>query len=871
MNLNKFTIKARKAIESAIQLANQFDHQEITTAHIMAVLIKQSEGIIPSILNKLEINPGTFYDEIESILSKKPTITGRVNQPYLSNELNKVLSVAQKEADRLKDDYLSTEHILLASLKTKNDLTPLYNKYNVKEKDVLAILKEIRGNQRITDENPEDKYQVLEKYARNITDLARKGKLDPVIGREQEIRSVMEIISRRRKNNPVLIGEAGVGKTAIVEGLAGRIVENDVPENLKNKDVIELDMGSLLAGAKFRGEFEDRLKAVMKEIKAAEGKILLFIDELHTVVGAGAAEGAVDASNLLKPALARGELHCIAATTINEYRKYIEKDAALERRFQPIMIEEPDIDSTISILRGIKDKYEIHHGVKIKDSAILAAANLSERYISDRFLPDKAIDLIDEACANIRIQINSLPAELDNLERKIRQLEIEEHSLKKEENEESKKRLKQIQEELSELHEQANHIRVRWEQEKKMISNVRELRENIDEVKNQIHKAERTGDLTKASELKYGKLRELQTSLEAAEEELNQLQETGRILKEEIDENDVANIVSKWTQIPVSRMLESEAEKLLELESELHKRVVGQDEAIKAVSDAIRRNRAGVSPEDRPVGTFMFLGPTGVGKTELAKTLSKSLFDTEKAMIRIDMSEFMEKHSVAKLVGSPPGYVGYEEGGRLTEAVRRKPYSVILFDEIEKAHKEVFNILLQILDDGLLTDGKGRTVDFTNTVIIMTSNIASDEIYNAEDPDNLSQTIIREALQNYFRPEFLNRLDEIITFHSLSKKDMRKILDIQLNDLRKRLEKKRIELNVSQKAEDYLVEKGYDPKFGARPLKRLIQREIDNKIAIALIKDWEQQGDKNKKHPIFIDIKNDKIAILKNQNVQNND
>jgi len=871
MNLNKFTIKARKAIESAIQLANKFDHQEITTAHIMAVLIKQSEGIIPSILNKLEINPGTFYDEIKNILSKKPTISGGVNQPYLSNELNKVLSVAQKEADRLKDDYLSTEHILLASLKTKNDLTPLYNKYNVKEKEVLAILKDIRGNQRITDENPEDKYQVLEKYARNITDLARKGKLDPVIGREQEIRSVMEIISRRRKNNPVLIGEAGVGKTAIVEGLARRIVENDVPENLKNKDVIELDMGSLLAGAKFRGEFEDRLKAVMKEIKAAEGKILLFIDELHTVVGAGAAEGAVDASNLLKPALARGELHCIAATTINEYRKYIEKDAALERRFQPIMIEEPDIDSTISILRGIKDKYEIHHGVKIKDSAIVAAANLSERYISDRFLPDKAIDLIDEACANIRIQINSLPAELDNLERKIRQLEIEEHSLKKEENEESRKRLQQIQEELSELHEQANHIRVRWEQEKKMISNVRELRENIDEVKNQIHKAERTGDLTKASELKYGKLRELQTSLEAAEEELNQLQETGRILKEEIDENYVANIVSKWTHIPVSKMLESEAEKLLELESELHKRVVGQDEAIKAVSDAIRRNRAGVSPEDRPVGTFLFLGPTGVGKTELAKTLSRSLFDTEKAMIRIDMSEFMEKHSVAKLVGSPPGYVGYEEGGRLTEAVRRKPYSVILFDEIEKAHKEVFNILLQILDDGLLTDGKGRTVNFTNTVIIMTSNIASDEIYNAEEPDNLSQTIIREALQNYFRPEFLNRLDEIITFHSLSKKDMRKILDIQLNDLRKRLEKKRIELNVSQKAEDYLVEKGYDPKFGARPLKRLIQSEINNKIAIALIKDWEQQGDKNKKHPIFIDIKNDKIAILKNQNVQNND
>lgn len=869
MNLNKFTLKAQKAIESAIQLADKFKHQEISTAHVIAVLIKQNEGIIPSILNKLEIKPGNFYSEIENILSKKPTVTGAAKQPYLSNDLNKVLSLAQKEADRLKDDYLSTEHIFLASLKTKNDLTELYKNYGIREKEVLTILKDIRGNQRITDQNPEDKYQVLEKYARNITDLARKGKLDPVIGREQEIRSVMEIISRRRKNNPVLIGEAGVGKTAIVEGLAGRIVENDVPENLKNKDVIELDMGSLLAGAKFRGEFEDRLKAVMKEIKAAQGQILLFIDELHTVVGAGAAEGAVDASNLLKPALARGELHCIAATTINEYRKYIEKDAALERRFQPIMVEEPNVEATISILRGIKDKYEIHHGVKIKDSAIVSAANLSERYISDRFLPDKAIDLIDEACANIRIQINSLPTELDNFERKIQQLEIEEHSLKKEKNEASQKRLNEIQAELSELNEQANHIRVRWNQEKEMIAKVSALREEKDQIKNQISKAERKGELDKASELKYGRLREIEQAVKESSKELDDLQESGRILKEEIDENDVAKIISKWTHIPVSKMLESEAEKLLDLETELHKRVVGQDEAIQAVSDAIRRNRAGINPGDRPVGTFLFLGPTGVGKTELAKTLSKSLFDTEKAMIRIDMSEFMEKHSVAKLVGAPPGYVGYDEGGRLTEAVRRKPYSVILFDEIEKAHKDVFNILLQILDDGLLTDSKGRTVDFTNTVIIMTSNIASEEIYNAEDPDDLSNAVMLEALQNYFRPEFLNRLDEIITFHSLSRNDMRKILEIQLSYLRERLKRKQIVLKISQAAENYLVEHGYDPKFGARPLKRLIQREIDNKIAIALIEDWEQQAKIKKKHPIIIDIKDDKIAILKNQNVQN--
>ncbi|MEA2104959.1 MAG: ATP-dependent chaperone ClpB [Candidatus Cloacimonadota bacterium] len=859
MNLNKFTIKAQEAVESAVQLADKFEHQEISVAHLIAVLIKQNESIITTILNKLEVSIDSIYQDIENILNKKPQISGNVQQPYLSQELNRVLAAAQKEADRLHDDYLSTEHIFLASLHIKNEVSPIYKKYGVDEKNVLKILKDIRGNQRITDQNPEAKYQVMEKYARNLTDFARKGKLDPVIGRDEEIRSVMQILSRRRKNNPILIGEAGVGKTAIVEGLAGRIVENDVPENLKNKDVMELDMGALIAGAKFRGEFEDRLKAVLKEVKAAEGQIILFIDEMHTVVGAGAAEGAMDASNLLKPALARGELHCIAATTLNEYRKYIEKDAALERRFQPIMVFEPDVNDTVSILRGIKEKYEVHHGVKIKDAAIIAAANLSDRYISDRFLPDKAIDLIDEACANIRIQIDSLPTELDVIERKIRQLEIEEHSLKKEKDRKSKERKNDIQENLKELKEKGNHIRVRWQHEKELISHVSDVKKQIDETKTEMRFSERNGDLARTSELKYGKLRELQEILKKKNSKLDDLQKNNRILKEEIDENDIANIVSKWTHIPVSKMLESETEKLVHLEDELHQRVVGQDDAISAVANAIRRNRVGISPEGRPIGTFLFLGATGVGKTELAKTLSKILFDSEKALTRIDMSEYMERHAVSKLIGAPPGYVGYDEGGNLTEAVRRKPYSVILFDEIEKAHPDVFNILLQIMDDGRLTDSKGRTVDFTNTVIIMTSNIAVEE---AVSPTNdIQKSLIMNALKDYFRPEFLNRIDEIIKFHILSAEDMGKIFDIQFDDLQKRLFKRHIDIAISDGAKKYFGKQGYEPEFGARPLKRLIQREIENKLALILLEETKNENEDDKNYQVNIDIKNGHVAL----------
>ncbi|HEX38035.1 MAG TPA: ATP-dependent chaperone ClpB [Candidatus Cloacimonetes bacterium] len=863
MNLNKFTLKAQEAIQSALQLAEQFGHQEITPAHVMAVLIKQREGIIPSILSKLEVNKDQLYQSIEKILQNKPSVSGSSQQPYLSQELNKIFSTAQKEADRLNDDYLSTEHIFLAMLRDKNELTDTFKKFGITEKDVMQILKEIRGNQRITDQNPEEKYQALERYARNITDLARKGKLDPVIGRDDEIRSVMQILSRRRKNNPVLIGEAGVGKTAIVEGLAKRVVENDVPENLKGKDIIELDMGSLLAGAKFRGEFEDRLKAVLKEVESAEGQVILFIDELHTVVGAGAAEGAVDASNMLKPALARGELHCIGATTLNEYRKYIEKDPALERRFQPVMVFEPDTEDTISILRGIKEKYEIHHGVNIKDSAIIAAATLSERYITDRFLPDKAIDLIDEACAHIRMQIDSLPTELDEIERKIRQLEIENHSLRKEKDEKSMIRKKEIENRLKELQEKANHIRTHWSREKELIGAIREIKEMIDHTKTEMEQAERNADLTKASELKYGTLSKLQDELKKRNKELEDLQKDQKILKEEIDENDIAEIVSKWTHIPVSKMLESEAARLVDMEKDLHKRVVGQDEAIVALSNAIRRNRAGISPEGRPIGSFMFLGPTGVGKTELAKTLSKILFDTTKAMIRLDMSEYMERHTVAKLIGAPPGYVGYDEGGQLTEAVRRRPYSVILMDEIEKAHPDVFNILLQIMEDGRLTDAKGRTVDFTNTVIILTSNIASQEIFAAKTKDDIPQTVIMKALQSHFKPEFLNRLDEIIIFHKLSQEDMQEILSIQLGDLKERLEKRGFHIEITEKAREFILTHGYDPQYGARPLKRIIQKEIENKIALELLKDYniEEDSSSMKHRALIVDLKDGQIVI----------
>ncbi len=835
MNVNRFTVKSQETLETAKNIAQEQGNQEILSIHFFAALLQQEEGLVVPLLKKIDIDTNQLIYDINKEIQLLPKVSN-ISQVYLSGELNKVLIQAEKEMQLFQDEFISLEHLLLAIIEKGTKTNKIVSDYKIDRHKIIKALKEIRGNQRVTDQNPEVKYQALQKYARNLTLMASQGKLDPVIGRDDEIRRTIQILSRRRKNNPLLIGDPGVGKTAIAEGLAKRIIDRDIPDNLKDKDLLELDMAALIAGAKFRGEFEERLKAVLKEIEAADGKILLFIDEIHTVVGAGAAEGSVDASNMLKPALARGTLHCIGATTMNEYRKYIEKDAALERRFQPILISEPSVEDTISILRGIKEKYEVHHGVQITDSALVAAAVLSDRYISDRFLPDKAIDLVDESCSYLKMEIDSIPTEIDEIKRKIRQLEIEKLSIQKEKDPASKERLNKLKKEMADLQEKERRLTLNWEREKNALKMISTTSEEIENIKSEIQKAERDGNLGKVAELKYGALPQKQKALDEFKRQMKNIPKEDQLLKEQVDEEMIAEIVAKWTHIPVSKLLQSELEKLINMESFLANRVVGQKEAIDAVSNAIRRSRSGLADSEKPIGTFMFLGPTGVGKTELAKTLAAFLFDTEKSMIRLDMSEFMEKHSVARLIGAPPGYVGYEEGGYLTEAVRRKPYSILLFDEIEKAHPDVFNILLQILDDGRLTDGKGRTVNFKNTVVIMTSNVGSQMIFDAgEEPsENISDKLMN-VLQQYFKPEFLNRLDEIIIFHRLNKEQIKNIVKIQIRELQNRLAEKRISLHIADNALDRIAEEGYEPQFGARPLKRVIQKEIENNLAISML------------------------------------
>src|ERR1700720_2764304 len=844
LRFEKMTVKAQEAVQEAQEIAARHENQQIEPVHLLAALVAQEGGVVPPLVTKLGIRPEALSQEIEREISRLPKVQG-FGQQHMGTAVNRVLERAFKEAEKFKDEYVSTEHLFLAIANEDRDPAgQLLKRQGASHEAILQALTSVRGSQRVVTQNPEATYESLEKYARDLTELARRSKLDPVIGRDEEIRRVMQILARRTKNNPVLIGEPGVGKTAIVEGLAQRIVSGDVPDVLKTKRLVALDLAALVAGAKYRGEFEDRLKAVLKEITQAEGQIILFIDELHTLVGAGAAEGAMDASNMLKPALARGELRAIGATTLNEYRKYIEKDPALERRFQPVTIGEPSVEDTIAILRGLKERYEVHHGVRIKDAAIVAAAMLSQRYITDRFLPDKAIDLIDEAAAGLRMEIDSLPSEIDEIERRIMQLEIERQALLKESDEFSRARLGQIEKELSGLREQSNSLKAHWQTEKEAIARIRKIKEQIDQLKTDEQRYERAGDLARGAEIRYGKLAAAERELKQAEAQFSAMQKDAPMLKEEVDEEDIAKLVSKWTGIPAGRLLESEVQKLVHMEERLRQRVVGQDDALARVANAVRRNRAGLSDPNRPIGSFIFMGPTGVGKTELARAVAEFLFDDEKLMIRIDMSEYMEKHSVSRLIGAPPGYVGYEEGGQLTEQVRRHPYSVLLFDEIEKAHPDVFNVLLQILDEGHLTDGKGRTVDFRNTVLVMTSNVGSTAIFELSHKDpELARKEAMEALRAAFRPEFINRIDEIVIFNPLGKEQLARIVGLLLKNVEKLLAERKMTLELTPAATEVLLREGYDPAYGARPLRRTIQRLIQDPLALQILEGKVLPGD----------------------------